>query len=120
MKNIAVIGYGGQGAWHCSQILASDVCNLTGTYDIRHVRNDAAKANGIFVYDSNEAIFADNTVDIGDFFDNNSVQGTLELGKYCSNIIYSDNNFIDSGFLRHKEIVKSDSIYVWAQINSQL
>lgn len=64
MKNIAVIGYGGQGAWHCSQILASDVCNLTGTYDIRQVRNDAAKANGIFVYDSNEAIFADTTVDI--------------------------------------------------------
>ena len=64
MKNIAVIGYGGQGAWHCSQILASDVCTLTGTYDIRQVRNDAAKANGIFVYDSNEAIFADTTVDI--------------------------------------------------------
>ena len=68
----------------------------------------------------NGLVFADNTVDIGDFFDNNSVQGTLEFGKYCSNIIYSGNNFIDSGFLRHKEIVKSDSIYVWAQINSQL
>ena len=68
----------------------------------------------------NGLAFTENTVDTGDFFDNNSVQGTLEFGKYCSNIIYSDNNFINSGFLRHKEIVKSNSVYVWAQINSQL
>lgn len=68
----------------------------------------------------NGFVFAENTVDIRDFFDKNSVQGTLEFGKYCSNITYSDNNFINSGFLRHKEIVKSDSAYVWAQINSQL
>ena len=63
MKNIAVIGYGGQGAWHCGQILKSDVCRLAGTYDIREVRREAAKKNGIFVYDSNEAIFADPAVD---------------------------------------------------------
>ena len=35
MKKIAVIGYGGQGAWHCGQILKSDVCELAGTYDIK-------------------------------------------------------------------------------------
>ena len=64
MKSVAVIGYGGQGAWHCDQILKSDVCTLKGTYDIREVRNDAAKEKGIFVYDSNESIFADPTVDI--------------------------------------------------------
>ena len=63
MKNIAVIGYGGQGAWHCGQILKSDVCRLAGTYDIREVRREAAKDNGIFVYESNEAIFADPDVD---------------------------------------------------------
>ena len=68
----------------------------------------------------NGLAFADNTVDIGDFFDNNSVQGTLEFGEYCSNVTYADNVFVNSGFLRHKEIVKSDSINVWAQINSQL
>ena len=64
--------------------------------------------------------FAENTVDAGDFFDEDSSQGTLEFGKYCSNITYSDNIFVNSGFLRYKEIAKSDSIQVWSQVNSQL
>ncbi len=64
MKKVAVIGYGGQGAWHCSQILKSDVVMLAGTYDIKENRRTAAKENGIFVYESNEAIFADDSVDI--------------------------------------------------------
>ena len=63
MKNIAVVGYGGQGAWHCAQIAQSDVCVLAGTYDIREVRRQAAEKNGVKVYDSNEAIFADPEVD---------------------------------------------------------
>ncbi len=62
--NVAVIGYGGQGAWHCKQILKSDVVELSGTYDIKSERNEAAKQEGIFVYESNEAIFADSAVDI--------------------------------------------------------
>ena len=64
MKKVAVIGYGGQGAWHCGQILKSDVCSLAGTYDIKEVRREAAKNNGIKVYASNEEIFADDSVDI--------------------------------------------------------
>ena len=64
MKSVAVIGYGGQGAWHCKQILKSDVCTLEGTYDIREIRRDAAKNDGVKVYESNEAIFADPAVDI--------------------------------------------------------
>lgn len=63
-KKVAVIGYGGQGAWHCAQVLKSDVVDLAGTYDIKENRRAAAKQNGIFVYDSNEAIFADKDVDI--------------------------------------------------------
>jgi len=63
MKRFAVIGYGGQGAWHCTQLLKSDVAALAGTYDIRAIRREAAVANGIFVYESNEAIFADPSVD---------------------------------------------------------
>ena len=63
MKNIAVIGYGGQGAWHCSQILNSDVAILSGTYDITPARREAALAAGIHVYDSNQAIFDDPCVD---------------------------------------------------------
>ena len=68
----------------------------------------------------NGLVFADNKVDTGDFFDDNSTQGGIEFGEYCSNITYTDNAFINSGFLRHKEIVKSDSIRVWSEINSQL
>ena len=64
MKKVAVIGYGGQGAWHCGQVLKSDVVELAGTYDIKENRRNAAKENGIFVYESNEAIFADSNVDI--------------------------------------------------------
>ena len=63
-KKLAVIGYGGQGAWHCTQALSSDVVELVGTYDIREVRRKAAKENGIFVYDSNEALLSDPNVEI--------------------------------------------------------
>ncbi len=62
--NVAVIGYGGQGAWHCEQIRKSNVVHLAGTYDIKENRRNAAKDKGIFVYESNEDIFADKNVDI--------------------------------------------------------
>ena len=62
-KKIAVIGYGGQGAWHCTQLLKSDVAELIGTYDIAPARQQAAKDNGIPVYDSTEAILGDSAVD---------------------------------------------------------
>ncbi len=61
--NFAVIGYGGQGAWHCDRILNSDVATLSGTYDIREARNEAARAKGIHVYDSLEALLQDTAVD---------------------------------------------------------
>ena len=64
MKRVAVIGYGGQGAWHCDRILKSDVAELAGTYDIAENRRIAAKNKGIFVYPSNEDIFCDSSVDI--------------------------------------------------------
>lgn len=64
MKKVAVIGYGGQGSWHCTQVMKSDVAQLAGIYDIKGTRREAAVANGIHVYESNEAIFADKDVDI--------------------------------------------------------
>ncbi len=63
-KKLAVIGYGGQGACHCKQALLSDVVNLVGVYDISEARRIAAKNDGIFVYDSNEALINDQNVDI--------------------------------------------------------
>lgn len=68
----------------------------------------------------NRLVLSENTVDTGDFFDNSSVQGSLWFGEYCSNVKYTDNIFVNSGFMQNKEIAKSDSIRVWAEINSQL
>ncbi len=60
MKKIfAVIGYGGQGAWHTRQILGSDVASLAGIYDIDPVKNQQARSAGIHVYDSLDALLAD-------------------------------------------------------------
>ncbi len=67
----------------------------------------------------NGLIFTDNIIDVGDFFDSTSRQGKLRFGKYCSNITYTDNIFDNSGFLRLREIAESDSVFVWAQVNSQ-
>ncbi len=63
-KNVAILGYGGQGAWHGDRILQSDVTALAGVYDIRQTRNDAAARHGIRVYDDYTAMLDDNEVDI--------------------------------------------------------
>ncbi len=63
-KNIAIIGYGGQGAWHAAKAIASDVISLSGIYDISEKRTDAAKTNGIHTYYSREELLADKSVDI--------------------------------------------------------
>ena len=47
MKKVAVIGYGGQGAWHCTQVLKSDVVELAGTYDIREERRKRVVSDDI-------------------------------------------------------------------------
>ena len=33
-KNLAIVGFGGQGAWHADHALKSDVVALAGIYDI--------------------------------------------------------------------------------------
>lgn len=63
-KRIAVIGYGGQGAWHSTRALSSDVVELAGIFDINEKRVNAAKDAGIFTYSSREELLADSTVDI--------------------------------------------------------
>ena len=62
-KNFAVIGYGGQGAWHTRQILASDVAALTGVYDTDPAKNELAEKNGIHAYSSFEEVLADQAVE---------------------------------------------------------
>ena len=63
-KNIAVVGYGGQGGWHADHALKSDVVALAGIYDIKSERNALAESKGIHVYASFEEILADPKVDI--------------------------------------------------------
>ncbi len=63
-KKVAVVGYGGQGAWHAGHIIKSDVVSLSGIYDIAEKRVNAARENGIYTYSSLEDILSDKEVDI--------------------------------------------------------
>ena len=64
-KRIAIVGYGGQGAWHAGWAQKSDVLELAGIYDIREVRMEAARALGIHTYEGGlPEILADKSVDI--------------------------------------------------------
>ncbi len=61
---VAVVGYGGMGKWHTKYLLTSDVCELAGIYDIKQERIDLAHENGIYAYDSFEAVLADESVSL--------------------------------------------------------
>ncbi len=63
-KKLAIVGYGGQGAWHATHAQKSDVVSLAGIYDIADKRMKAAVDNGIHTYSSLEDILADESVDI--------------------------------------------------------
>ena len=63
-KNLAIVGYGGQGAWHAVWAQKSDVVSLSGIYDIAKKRVQAAKDNGIHTYASLEELVSDPKVDI--------------------------------------------------------
>lgn len=63
-KKIAIIGYGGQGAWHAAKALSSDVVELGGVFDIAEKRMQAAADNNIHTYESREALLSDPDIDI--------------------------------------------------------
>jgi len=63
-KKLAIVGYGGQGAWHANHALKSDVVELAGIFDIAEKRMNAARDLGIRTYSSLEDILADEAVDI--------------------------------------------------------
>lgn len=85
-KNVAVIGYGGQGGWHADHCLKSDVVSLAGIYDIKQERIDLAKSKGIKTYASAQEVYDDKNVDIIVVATPNDVHkelviGGLEAGK---------------------------------------
>ena len=63
-KRLAIVGYGGQGAWHATWAGKSDVVELAGIYDIAEKRMNAAREAGIHTYSSLSDILADASVDI--------------------------------------------------------
>ena len=63
-KKVAIIGYGGMGSWHGRHILASDVVELLGVYDIKEERAVVANERGIYAYPSLEALLADDRIDL--------------------------------------------------------
>ena len=86
-KRVAIVGYGGMGCWHRSRLLKSDVCELAGVYDIREERCELARERGLYVYDSFEAVLADETVEIVTVVVPNDLhlpitKAALEAGKH--------------------------------------
>ncbi len=63
-KTLAIVGYGGQGAWHANHAMKSDVITLAGIYDINEKRVAAAEALGIRCYSSLDELLSDKDVDI--------------------------------------------------------
>ncbi|WP_077611452.1 Gfo/Idh/MocA family protein [Clostridium sp. Marseille-P2415] len=61
--NIALIGYGGMGSWHTKTLSNIDEASLCGIWDIDPVRREAAAADGIHVYGSQQELLADESVE---------------------------------------------------------
>lgn len=62
---LAIVGYGGMGAWHHSMIRERlPEIEVVGAYDIREERQNEIKSQGIKAYTSLEELLGDNTVDI--------------------------------------------------------
>ncbi len=61
--NIAVIGYGGMGSYHVSQLQSiPDEFNMCGIYDINPDKRKKAAENGIHIYETLEQLWADTSV----------------------------------------------------------
>lgn len=63
--NIAVVGYGGMGAYHADQLISSqeNLTNVIGTFDINEEKQTLAQKNGHEVYQSFSEVLADPMVE---------------------------------------------------------
>ena len=61
---IAIIGLGGMGTWHLNELQTMDEPEVAGIWDIKEERRAYARSRNVFVYDSLEALLADETVDL--------------------------------------------------------
>lgn len=61
--NIAIIGYGGMGSYHASTLLPEEYYTLAGIWDISKQQRAKAEEADIKVYESLEAVLADDEVE---------------------------------------------------------
>ncbi len=61
---VAVVGYGGMGKYHADKISQMEKFKLAGIYDIKEQRCRVAEENGVYVYQSFEAVLADKDVEL--------------------------------------------------------
>ena len=61
---VAIVGYGGMGGWHVKHLLASDVAELAGIWDINPEKREKAISQDIHVYASYEELLADASVEL--------------------------------------------------------
>ncbi len=101
-KNLVVVGYGGMGGWHTRHALESDVVNLLGIYDIKEERSEVARQNGIYAYESLDAVLADERVDIVTVAIPNDVHKETVLRALAAgkNVICEKPVSMDSGELQ--------------------
>ena len=62
--NVAVVGYGGMGGWHCDRIRDMEKFNLAGIWDIDPERIADAQSCGIYTYSSFEDVLSDDSVSL--------------------------------------------------------
>ena len=61
---IAFIGFGGMGVWHSNLLKRMDELELVGVYDIKDDRCELARSQGIYTYESMQALLDDKKVEI--------------------------------------------------------
>ena len=61
---IAIIGLGGMVTWHLNELETLNEPEVAGIWDIKEERREYARSRNVFVYDSLEALMADETVDL--------------------------------------------------------
>ncbi len=62
--NVGIIGYGGMGHYHGEWLAKSEHIKLKGVYDINPERNELAKKEGFYAYNSRQELLQDKDIDI--------------------------------------------------------
>lgn len=61
---LALIGYGGMGSYHLNTLVPKELFEIKGIYDSDSSKRIKAQENGLFSYDTVEALFEDPMIDI--------------------------------------------------------